>query len=95
MLESVCSKSGLGTPVADDIAGQGGCSGSPFGHRSDPIAGLRAMHEGNRFQCRSGTPVVVAADGVVLSANYHADFGNVIGVDHGDGLTTALCPPVR
>lgn len=62
--------------------------GSPFGHRSDPIAGLRSMHEGLDFSAETGTPVVVAADGVVLSANYHADYGNVIDVDHGDGLTS-------
>lgn len=62
--------------------------GSPFGFRSDPIAGLRSMHEGLDFSAETGTPVVVAADGVVLSANYHADYGNVIDVDHGDGLTS-------
>jgi murein DD-endopeptidase MepM/ murein hydrolase activator NlpD len=62
--------------------------GSPFGHRNDPIAGLRAMHEGLDFSAEPGTPVVVAADGVVLAANYHPDYGNVIDVDHGDGLTS-------
>ena len=46
------------------------------------------MHEGLDFSAEAGTPVVVAADGVVLSANYHADYGNVIDVDHGDGLTS-------
>lgn len=60
--------------------------GSPFGHRSDPIAGLRAMHEGIDFNAETGTPVVVAADGVVLSASYHPEFGNLIEVDHGEGL---------
>lgn len=62
--------------------------GSPFGHRSDPIAGVRAMHEGLDFSAETGTPVVVAADGVVLAAEYHADYGNMIEVDHGDGLTS-------
>jgi murein DD-endopeptidase MepM/ murein hydrolase activator NlpD len=62
--------------------------GSPFGHRSDPILGQRAMHEGIDFNAESGTPVVVAADGVVLSAGWQSDFGNMIDVDHGDGLTT-------
>ena len=62
--------------------------GSPFGHRSDPIAGLRAMHEGIDFNAETGTPVVAAADGVVLSAAYQGDFGNMVDVDHGDGLTT-------
>ncbi len=62
--------------------------GSPFGHRSDPILGQRAMHEGIDFNAEPGTPVVAAADGVVLSAAYQNDFGNMIEVDHGDGLTT-------
>lgn len=62
--------------------------GSPFGHRSDPIVGQRAMHEGIDFNAESGTPVVAAADGVVLSAGWQNDFGNLIEVDHGDGLTT-------
>ncbi|MGB4064991.1 MAG: M23 family metallopeptidase [Azonexus sp.] len=62
--------------------------GSPFGHRSDPIAGLRSMHEGIDFSAEPGTPVVVAADGVVLSAAYHPEYGNLIEVDHGEGLTS-------
>ncbi|MGB9354185.1 MAG: M23 family metallopeptidase [Azonexus sp.] len=62
--------------------------GSPFGHRSDTIVGQRAMHEGIDFNAETGTPVVAAADGVVLSAGWQSDFGNMIEVDHGDGLTT-------
>jgi murein DD-endopeptidase MepM/ murein hydrolase activator NlpD len=62
--------------------------GSPFGHRSDPILGQRAMHEGIDFNAEPGTPVVAAADGVVLAGAYQNDFGNMIEVDHGDGLTT-------
>ncbi|MBL8429791.1 MAG: M23 family metallopeptidase [Dechloromonas sp.] len=62
--------------------------GSPFGHRNDPIAGLRSMHEGVDFSAETGTPVVAAADGVVLSAGYHSDYGNLIEVDHGEGLTS-------
>ncbi len=62
--------------------------GSPFGHRSDPIAGLRAMHEGIDFNAPTGTPVVAAADGVVVTAEFHPEFGNMIDIDHGDGLTS-------
>lgn len=62
--------------------------GSAFGYRADPIAGLRSMHEGLDFSAESGTPVVAAADGVVLSASYHPDYGNVVDIDHGDGLTS-------
>lgn len=62
--------------------------GSPFGVRIDPIAGMRSMHEGMDFAAPIGTPVVVAAAGVVLSAAFHPEFGNLIEVDHGEGLIT-------
>lgn len=62
--------------------------GSPFGYRNDPIAGLRAMHEGIDFVAETGTPIVAAADGVVLAAEQHPEFGNMIDIDHGDGLTS-------
>lgn len=60
--------------------------GSPFGTRVDPIAGLRARHEGIDFVAPTGTPIVAAADGVVVVAEYHPEFGNMIDIDHGDGL---------
>lgn len=62
--------------------------GSPFGHRSDPIIGLRAMHEGIDFNSETGKAVVAAADGVIVAAAYQGDFGNMVEIDHGDGLTT-------
>ncbi len=62
--------------------------GSPFGIRVDPIAGIHARHEGLDFVAPLGAPVVAAADGVVLVAEFHAEFGNMIDIDHGDGLTT-------
>ena len=67
-------------PVKNAILGSG------YGHRSDPIAGLRAMHEGIDFRADAGEPVFVAADGVVVTASYHPEFGNMIDVDHGEGL---------
>lgn len=60
--------------------------GSGFGYRSDPFAGLRSRHDGLDFSAPSGTPVVAAADGVVLTASWHPEFGNMIDIDHGDGL---------
>ena len=62
--------------------------GSGFGHRNDPFLGVRSRHDGLDFAAPTGTPVVAAADGVVLTASYHPEFGNMIDVDHGDGLTS-------
>lgn len=67
-------------PVKEAVIGSG------FGHRADPIAGVRAMHEGIDFNAETGTPVVAAAAGVVVVAEYHPEFGNMIDIDHGEGL---------
>lgn len=61
---------------------------SGFGYRNDPFAGYRSRHEGIDFVADVGTPVVAAADGVVLSAMAHPQFGNLVEIDHGDGLLT-------
>jgi len=60
--------------------------GSSFGYRSDPFSGLRSRHDGLDFAAPAGTPVLAAADGVVVVASYHPEFGNMIDIDHGDGL---------
>lgn len=62
--------------------------GSNFGYRSDPIVGVRAMHEGLDFNAETGTPVLAAATGVVLAAEYRPDYGNVVDIDHGEGLVS-------
>jgi len=62
--------------------------GSPFGYRIDPFEGTRALHEGMDFSADVGTPVYAAAEGVVFSAERRPDYGNVIDVDHGEGLVS-------
>lgn len=74
---------------------KGASVGSAFGYRSDPIAGVRAMHEGLDFHAESGAPVVAAAAGVVLTAEYHPEFGNMIDIDHGEGLTSRYAHMAR
>lgn len=69
-------------PVKDGVLG------STFGHRIDPFAGTRSMHEGLDFAAEQGTPVLAAADGVVVGAAYHPEYGNLIELDHGDGLSS-------
>lgn len=60
--------------------------GSSFGYRSDPFSGMRSRHDGLDFAAPPGTPVMSAADGVVVVASFHPEFGNMVDIDHGDGL---------
>ncbi len=53
-----------------------------------PPAVIAAMHEGVDFPTDVGTPVIVAAAGVVLSAERHPEYGNLLEIDHGNNLTT-------
>lgn len=61
---------------------------SSFGWRIDPITGERAMHEGVDFPADIGTQVIAAATGMVLSAEFHPEYGNLLEIDHGNGLST-------
>jgi murein DD-endopeptidase MepM/ murein hydrolase activator NlpD len=61
---------------------------SNFGWRLDPFNGQRAFHDGVDFEARPGTPILAAAAGVVVASEYHSQYGNMIEVDHGNGLVT-------
>ena len=62
--------------------------GSRFGFRIDPFTGEKAMHTGLDFPAEVGTPILAAAGGVVIVQEYHAAYGNMVEVDHGNGLIT-------
>jgi murein DD-endopeptidase MepM/ murein hydrolase activator NlpD len=47
------------------------------------------MHEGIDLAVGSGTPVVAAAAGTVIVAGWLGGYGNLVVVDHGNGLSTA------
>ncbi|HYD61723.1 MAG TPA: M23 family metallopeptidase [Noviherbaspirillum sp.] len=61
---------------------------SGFGWRFDPFTGRQAFHEGIDFAAATGTPIVAAAGGVVIAAEYHHQFGNMVEVDHGNDIVT-------
>ena len=62
--------------------------GSGFGFRSDPFTGRAALHSGLDFPADPGTPVVAAAGGVVQTVEWHAQYGHLLEIDHGNGLLT-------
>jgi murein DD-endopeptidase MepM/ murein hydrolase activator NlpD len=62
---------------------------SKFGDRQDPFTSEGThFHTGVDLSAGMGTPVHVAADGVVLSAEYSGRYGKMVVVDHGNGMQT-------
>jgi murein DD-endopeptidase MepM/ murein hydrolase activator NlpD len=47
------------------------------------------MHEGIDIAGGSGTPIAAAATGTVISAGWSGGYGQLVVLDHGDGLSTA------
>lgn len=61
---------------------------STYGYRLDPISGRNSFHTGVDLIAPSGTPVVAAAGGVVSTVAYVTEYGNIVEIDHDNGLTT-------
>lgn len=61
---------------------------SGFGHRHDPLGRGDAFHSGIDFAGHVGTPIHASGDGVVIQARYSKDYGNVVMIDHGQGVVT-------
>ena len=66
----------------------GGWYSSNYGWRIDPFNGVRAFHEGMDFMAETGTTAHAAAGGVVVYSDSHSQYGNMIEIDHGNGLIT-------
>ena len=67
---------------------EGGWYSSNFGWRIDPFSSMRTFHEGMDFMAEIGTPARAAAGGVVIYSDFHLQYGNMIEIDHGNGLVT-------
>lgn len=61
---------------------------SAFGYRTDPIHGGTAFHAGLDFKGPRGAPVYAAAKGRVRFVGRHPAYGNMVDIDHGNGLLT-------
>lgn len=62
--------------------------GSGFGFRTDPFNGRLALHTGLDFPAEAGSPIHAVAGGLVLTRTVHPDYGNMLEIDHGNGLVT-------
>lgn len=74
-------------PTAMPIASAAQVS-STYGWRRHPFHSELSAHEGLDFAAPLGTPILAASGGVVRTAAYQGGFGNLIEIDHGDGLLT-------
>ena len=61
---------------------------SRFGRRIDPFLGRPAMHTGIDFRASAGHPAKATAGGTVITAEYSGGYGNMVEIDHGNGITT-------
>ena len=61
---------------------------SEFGYRVHPIYGRTIFHSGLDMAAPGGSPILAAADGVVVAATYESSMGNYVMINHGDGLYT-------
>lgn len=61
---------------------------SPYGLRNDPFNGHRAMHKGIDFAGKEGSNVIATAGGVVVWAGKMFGYGELVEIDHGNGLRT-------
>ena len=56
---------------------------SYFGKRNSPTAGASSYHQGIDISATTGTPIVAAKAGTVVTAAYQAAAGNYVMVHHG------------
>lgn len=67
---------------------ESGWLSSYYGMRKDPFSGLPAMHKGIDFAGAEGAPVKATGAGMVVWSGPRYGYGNLVEVDHGDGLIT-------
>ncbi|MEP3052128.1 MAG: M23 family metallopeptidase [Erythrobacter sp.] len=61
---------------------------SGFGYRRDPFNGGGAMHSGLDFKGPTGSPIFAAAMGTVSFVGRKSGYGNVVEIEHGNGMMT-------
>lgn len=67
---------------------QKGWLSSHYGLRNDPFNGRRTMHKGIDFAGKEGADVVATAGGVVTWSGSMFGYGELVEIDHGNGLRT-------
>ena len=61
---------------------------SAFGARLDPFTRGYALHTGLDMRAETGAPARATAAGRITAAEHAGGYGNMVEIDHGDGLAT-------
>jgi murein DD-endopeptidase MepM/ murein hydrolase activator NlpD len=88
LVESRLLEGRLAQLLVPSTAPVDGPVGSGFGFRIDPITSRSALHTGLDFPAEVGTSIMAAAGGMVVNVEVHAGYGNLVEIDHGNGLIT-------
>jgi len=65
-----------------------GLLSSGFGKRIDPFTGKMEQHKGIDVAGKEGSDVLATGDGVVIWSEARAGYGNLVEIDHGNGIIT-------
>jgi murein DD-endopeptidase MepM/ murein hydrolase activator NlpD len=74
-------------PLAKPMAGDHAFT-SNFGYRHDPFTRGLAMHTGVDFRAETGSAILATAPGKVVAAEYNGGYGNMVEIEHANGLST-------
>ena len=74
-------------PVRRPLTGEADVS-SPFGYRPDPFLGRPALHPGVDLVQAYGATIKATGAGRVVHAGPMGGYGNMVEIDHGNGLAT-------
>lgn len=84
LLDQLLSKHMIPTqaPVPGQVVGSG------FGWRIDPLTGRSALHTGLDFPAPTGSDILAAAGGVVVTQEFHPAYGHMVEIEHGNQVIT-------
>ncbi len=84
---AVLTRAALQAPLRKPLGGPLTVT-SPFGARVDPFFGRLATHTGVDLRENTGAQIHATAAGKVTIASWTGGYGNMVEIDHGNGLST-------
>ncbi|MFT5682678.1 MAG: hypothetical protein ACI8RZ_003602 [Myxococcota bacterium] len=65
-----------------------GLLSSGYGMRRSPVTWRYKLHSGIDIAAPPGTPIIASGAGTVVLSEYHAGYGNLIEIEHSDGVVS-------